>query len=120
MWAAWARRPPSCFGALSEWARDSGGDLGSSLHGLAGHAASSLSDINDHVATGAPECTYCPVCRTVHVVRQASPEVKAHLTSAASSLLQALAGALATLPPPSGASGRGPDIEKIDLDGDEA
>lgn len=61
------------FGALSDWARG----------------------VDDHIATGAEECTYCPICRTVHVVRQASPEVRTHLAMAAASLMQAAAGILA-------------------------
>ncbi len=111
------------LGALSEWARDSAGDvggLGQSLGGLAGHAAAAASEINAHLDTGAPECSYCPVCRTVHVIRATSPEVKAHLVTAASSLLQAAAGLLATLPPPTTApgssAGGGSDFERIDLD----
>jgi len=106
------------LGALSDWARDQGSDVGEGLGGLASHAASSLQDINEHLATGSEECTYCPVCRTVHAVRQTSPEVRAHLTQAASSLLHAAAGFLATLPPPD-ASGRGQGVERIDLDADE-
>ena len=64
--------------------------------GLASQAAASLHDINEHLATGSAECTYCPVCRTVHAVRQTSPEVRAHLAQAASSLMHAAAGMLAT------------------------
>lgn len=107
------------LGALSEWARDQGTDVGQGLSGLAGHAAASVREINDHIDTGSAECTYCPICRIVHVVRQTSPEVRAHLVSAASSFLQAAAGMLATLPPPDGGSGRGAGVEKIDLDEDD-
>ncbi len=106
------------LGALSDWARDQGSDVGQGLGGLASHAAASMNDINEHLATGSAECTFCPVCRTVHAVRQTSPEVRAHLTAAASSLLHAAAGFLATLPPPD-ASGRGAGVEKIDLDSDD-
>ena len=106
------------LGALSDWARDQGSDVGEGLSGLASHAAASLQDVNEHLATGSAECTYCPVCRTVHAVRQTSPEVRAHLTQAASSLLHAAAGFLATLPQPD-ASGRAPGVERIDLDVDE-
>ena len=109
------------LGALSEWARDSGSDLGGglgqSLTGLAGQAAATVADISAHIDTGAPECTFCPICRTVHVVRQTSPEVKAHLATAASSFLQAVVGLLATVPPP-GSVAKGSDFERIDLDND--
>lgn len=114
------------LGALGEWAKDSGGDvgagLGATLGGLGGLAAGAMHDLNEHIATGAPECTYCPVCRTVHVIRETSPEVKAHLASAASSFLQAVAGVLATLPPPGAGgqtTGTAGGFEKIDLDGDD-
>jgi len=106
------------FGALSDWARDQGSDLGAGLSGLADHAAATAREVNEHLATGAAECTYCPVCRTVHVVRQASPEVRAHLASAASSLLQAAVGALATAVPDDASTGRGRGVERIDLDDD--
>jgi hypothetical protein len=84
------------FGALSDWARDA----------------------NDHIATGAEECTYCPLCRTVHVVRLASPEVRTHLALAAANLMQAAAGMLAAASQDGsqGDSGRGEGVEHIDLD----
>jgi hypothetical protein len=108
------------LGALSDWARDQGSDLGQGLAGLAQHAAESARGANEHLATGSTECTVCPICRTVHVVRQASPEVRAHLAVAASSLLQAAAGVLATaVPPDAGGSRRADGVEHIDLDGDD-
>ena len=110
------------FGALSDWAKDHGSDLSSGLSGLAGHAAAAAKDVNDHVATGSAECEYCPICRTVHVVRQASPEVRAHLAVAAASLMQAAAGILATAVPDDAraAAARGDGVEHIDLDADPA
>lgn len=84
------------FGALADWARD----------------------VNDHVDTGDPECSFCPLCRTVHVVRQTSPEVRGHLAAAASSLVQAAAGVLAAASRGTD-SRRGSAVEKIDLDEDE-
>ncbi len=112
------------LGALSGWARDR--DLDETLSGFADHATAAASAVDEHLDTGAAECAYCPICRTVHVVRLASPEVRAHLASAASSLLQAAAGVLATLPQPgsaagaSGTPGSGSEFEKIDLDGDDS
>ena len=84
------------FGALSGWARD----------------------LDDHLATGAAECTYCPICRTVHVFREAGPEVRTHLASAAASLMQAAAAVLtaASSAPTDDRSG---GVENIDLDGSE-
>lgn len=106
------------LGALSEWAREHGSDVGHGLSGLAQHAAATVQDVNEHLATGSAECTYCPLCRTVHAMRHTSPEVRAHLTQAASSLLHAAAGLLAT-PAPGEADApgtRGPSVQRIDLD----
>jgi len=69
------------FGALSDLARDA------------------TEAVSDHVDTGSAECAWCPVCRTVHAVRQAGPEVRGHLAVAASALLQAAAGVLAAAAP---------------------
>lgn len=105
------------FGALADVARQHGGDVTGGLGSLAGHAASFAKDVNDHVATDAAECRYCPICRAVHVVRATTPEVRAHLLTAASSLLQAAAGLMETIPPPAdGPATRGPEVERIDLD----
>ena len=106
------------FGALAEWARDHGSDLGQGLSGVAAQAATSARDVNEHIATGSAECAYCPVCRSVHLIRQTSPEVRSHLAVAAASLMQAAAGILATAVPDENraAAARGDGVEHIDLD----
>ena len=55
------------------------------------------------------------MCRVIAAVRDTSPEVKAHLSTAMTSLMQAAAGMMATPVPEPGA--RRPDsaVEKIDL-----
>lgn len=103
------------FGALSGWARDQAGDAGEGLSDLAAHAAASAHDLNEHLATGAAECTVCPVCRAVHAVRQLSPEVTTHLTAAAASLAQAAAAVMATTPGRSTSSEEPDGVEHIDL-----
>lgn len=109
-----AEEATKLMGALAGWAREHGAEVG---HGLSGLAGDALHDVDEHLATGAPECTYCPVCRTVHVVRQLSPEVRTHLASAASSLMLAAAGVLATVAPDDDRTGAARDgVEKIDLD----
>lgn len=115
------------FGALADLAREHSGDAAGAVGGLASQAAAMAREVNDHIATGSAECTYCPICRVVHVVRETSPEVKTHLMVAASSLLQAAAGLMETLPPASGgtagATGRAPrgaSVEHIDLDDEGA
>lgn len=88
-------------GALSGWFSHVGSDLGESIDDLAGHARGAASqavhDLDEHLATGAPECTVCPVCRTVHVLREVTPEVRSHLADAASSLAQAALGLAAAV-----------------------
>lgn len=119
-----AEEAAKLFGAFADVARQHGGDTAGTVAGLVGQAADFAREVNGHVATDAAECRYCPVCRVVHVVRETSPEVRAHLVTAASSLLQAAAGLLETLPPPpagteSGVAGtgqRGPSVERIDLE----
>lgn len=101
------------LGALSGWARKHAGDAGEGLSGLAGHAAEPAHDLHDRVATGSPECTVCPVCRTLHAVRRLSPEVTTHLSSAAASLAQAAAALMTAAEPPPRSSA---DVEHIDLD----
>ena len=94
-----AEEAAKLLGALSDWARDAAGE--------------------EHLATGAPECTYCPVCRTVHAVRELSPEVRAHLATAATSALQAVAGLVsAVTTDAAGARAHHSGVEHIDLDGD--
>ena len=126
-----AEEAAKLFGALGDWAKQHGGDVANNLAvgltaglaGLAGHAQAAASDLghdlgrdlDEHLATGAPECTYCPICRTVHVVREASPEVMTHLTAAATSLMQAAAAVL-TAAASGSTSRRSPSVEKIDLD----
>ena len=103
------------LGALGDWASD---HLGDHVGDRVGDVGDRLRDVNEHIATGDAECLYCPVCRTVHAVRAASPEVKAQLATAASSFLQAAAGLLAAA---SDAEPRRSRVEHIDLDsGDDA
>lgn len=85
--------------ALGEWAREQGHDVGDGVSGLANAAVGAARGVDEHFATGSEDCRYCPVCRAVHVVRQTSPEVRAHLATAAHSLLQAAAGLVGTAVP---------------------
>jgi hypothetical protein len=109
-----AEEAAKLFGALSGWAKDHAGEASNGLSGLAAQAAASAHDVNEHLATGSAECTVCPICRTVHTVRQLSPEVKTHLAAAFGSLAQAAAAVLATPPP----AGDRDEVEHIDLTDD--
>ena len=105
--------------ALQDWAKDSGSEYAGAAASAAEGAASAAHRINEHVATGGAACTYCPLCRVIAAVRDTSPEVKAHLSTAMTSLMQAAAGMMATPVPEPGA--RRPDsaVEKIDLSDDD-
>ena len=98
--------------ALSGWAREHGPEYAGSAAGAGAAVSEAMHALNDHVATGAEECRYCPVCQAIHLVRATSPEVKAHLAVAASSLMHAAAALLAT----HGEPGKKAPVEKIDLD----
>jgi hypothetical protein len=95
-----AEEAAKLLGALSGWASDLG------------------RDIDAHLATGDAECAYCPICRTVHVLREASPEIRTHLATAGSALVQAAASIVAAAAA-SGQQPRSGGVENIDLDGDD-
>lgn len=110
--------------ALQGWARSEGAHQAGAAGAAAAGVAAGLREVNEHLATGGAECRYCPLCRVIGSVRAVSPEVREHLGSAASSLMQAAAAALATpvhepgRPRRGGAAG--PGVERIDLDDPEA
>jgi hypothetical protein len=87
------------LGALADWAGD--------------HLGDRVRDVDEHIATSDAECLYCPICRTVHAVREASPEVRTQLAQAASTFLQAAAGLLSAAGAAEPASSR---VQHIDLD----
>ena len=104
------------FGALSGWAREQAGEAG---EGLQTSLPRPLPRPTSSTSTSRPasaECTVCPICRTVHAVRQMSPEVKAHLATAATSLAQAAAASWRRTLLADG--DRPSDVEHIDLDGE--
>lgn len=98
-------------------ARGGAKDQGTDYAGTAASAATAMSDafhnVNEHVATGGEDCKYCPLCQVISAVRSTSPEVKAHLAVAASSLMHAAAGVLATQVP---TDAKASPMEKINLD----
>jgi hypothetical protein len=68
----------------------------------------------DGLATGAPECTVCPVCQGISALRQVRPETVEHLLDAAASFVAALRTTVSGHPPqPEGA--RRPDVQHIDV-----
>lgn len=101
------------FAALSGWAKDQGTDYAGTAAGAASAVSDALHNVNDHIATGGQDCKFCPVCQVIAAVRTTSPEVKAHLAIAASSLMHAAAGVLATQVP---TDAKTSPVEKINLD----
>ncbi|MFT4010080.1 MAG: hypothetical protein QM655_08570 [Nocardioidaceae bacterium] len=78
--------------------------------------ADAVRNVGEHVGHG-PDCRYCPVCQLINVVRDARPEVKQGLTTAATALLQVAQALLETTPQPEArAERRDEPVEKIDLD----
>jgi hypothetical protein len=63
--------------ALGQW-------LGSRVGGA------DASGWGEHIATGAPECRLCPVCRLIALARETSPELAGHMDDALRSLGSAL------------------------------
>jgi hypothetical protein len=84
--------------AAEAWARDRAGHL--------------LDD--DGLATGARECTVCPLCQAVGAVRSVHPDVLTHLLDAAASAVAALRAAV--VPPPGPSASSAPRVQHIDLD----
>ena len=82
------------FAAAQDWLRARAGSVtdGSLRFG-------SLWD-REHLATGATECTVCPLCQTVAALRQVKPETVEHLLDAAASVVAALRTAVASPPRP--------------------
>jgi hypothetical protein len=105
--------------ALQDWARESGSDYADATAAGVGSATAAVHRLDEHIATDGADCTYCPLCRVISAVRGTSPEVRDHLRSAGTSLLQAAAGMLATTVPDQGAQHRDSPMEKIDLSDDD-
>ena len=105
--------------ALQDWAKESGSEYAGAAATAAEGAAAAVHRVDEHIATGSAECTYCPLCRAISAVRSTSPEVRQHLTTVATSLMNAAAGLLATHVPDPPKEPRDGGVEKIDLSDDE-
>jgi hypothetical protein len=110
------------FAAATEWARQQTGD--------SKPPSSSMPAFGDllsreHIATGAPECRWCPICQAISLLRTTSPDVKEHVASlvvVARQILDAVGEAVAeggpqSKPPPEPKPK--PDVEHIDLSEDD-
>jgi hypothetical protein len=100
------------FAAVADWAREHTGEE-------TGPGRDDLFSA-EHIATGAPECRWCPLCQAIGLLRSTSPEVKEHLASlvvVGRQLLASVGDAVAPDAKPERTSK--PDVEHIDLSEDE-
>lgn len=67
----------------------------------------------DGLATGAPECTVCPLCQGIAAVRGVRPETVEHLLDAAASFVAALRTTVSA-PAPGDRAPR-PGVQHIDV-----
>lgn len=91
-----AEEAAKLFAAMEDWARQKAGHL--------------LDE--EHVATGAPECQFCPVCQGIGVLRHVRPEAVEHFLDAAASFVAALKTAVAT---PEASPRTAPPVQHIDI-----
>lgn len=99
---SWGEEATRLFASVAGWMGQHGADVHRQADEAVRHTCEELHRLaegfEEHVATGAQECSWCPVCRTIHAVRTVSPEVRTHLTAAAVSLAKAAAALLAAAP----------------------
>src|SRR3712207_7676247 len=75
------RRPPrsTLFPYTTLFRSDGGATAG--VEGLVEGLADRLRSVNEHVATGGQDCTYCPVCQVIHKVRESRDRKSTRLNS---------------------------------------
>jgi hypothetical protein len=64
------------------------------VEALSQWASSRTAAASEHLATGAPECSLCPVCQAIRVLRLARPELVSHLGDAVGSVVAAVRAAV--------------------------
>ncbi|MEX2289778.1 MAG: hypothetical protein WD794_05555 [Mycobacteriales bacterium] len=75
----------------------------------------------DGLATGAPECSACPVCQGIAAIRSVQPETVEHLLDAAASFVAAVrtaagsTGAASTAAAPREPGSSRPGVQRIDV-----
>ncbi|MCW2898098.1 MAG: hypothetical protein JWO67_363 [Streptosporangiaceae bacterium] len=74
------------FAVLRRRMRDDNGPADDDPWGWATHQPAAGS----HFATGAPECQYCPICRTIAAARASGTDVVGHVVDAGQSLIAAM------------------------------
>jgi hypothetical protein len=105
-----AEEAAKLFGALSGRAHEHREGVST----MAGSMAGRVADLpHEHLAPRSPDCTWCPLCRTVVAMRETSPEVRARLADTASPFMLAVSGMTGT-----NVRQCHVDVERIDLDDD--
>jgi hypothetical protein len=70
----------------------------------------------DGLATGAPECSVCPLCQGIAAVKQVRPETVEHLLDATASFVAALRSTVSGHVAPDGPpAARRPPVQHIDV-----
>ncbi|TDD73570.1 hypothetical protein E1293_30925 [Actinomadura darangshiensis] len=80
-----------------------------------GHSEHGHSEHGPHIATGAPECRDCPICRAIAMRREGGGDVGRHLREAGRSLLAAaldVAAAFDRTRPPAARENRPPEASR--------
>jgi hypothetical protein len=85
-----------------------------------GWARSTFPGLTDHLATGAPECRYCPFCQLVAVLRGDRPEATERVAEAASAVADAVRAVADALARPAGAWSGSTDEAAGDADSGDA
>ncbi len=85
------------FAVVEEWARTRGAGLLD----------------QEHLATGSPECSVCPLCQAIGAARNVRPEAVEHLLDAAASFVAALRASVG--PADGHAAHRAPGVQHIDI-----
>jgi hypothetical protein len=89
------------LGALEDWVRDGG---------ISGVASGATAWAGQHIG-GGQECTICPICQLLALLRSAQPETYAHLLTAVTSLT----AALRSVAPTGVRAGAKPTVVRIDV-----
>ena len=68
-----------------------------------------------HIATGAPECTWCPICQFIAVLRGDRPEISDKIAEATASMVAAVRAVVDAAASPHHPAGEQPRVQRIDL-----
>ena len=82
--------PPDAGGPIA----DEAAQFAAAALGWAQRMAGSIDPGGERIATGAPECAVCPVCRAISALRDPSPELAERVTRTVTDAASALAHAL--------------------------